>query len=86
MTRSILLIHPDGGVRKDVRNLLTAEAFRLTEAPDLSLLDPGAPDVALIAWEALEPASESLRWMPDHNVQIIACAGSGKRPRRDPCV
>lgn len=79
MSKSILLIHPDSGVREDVRSLLTAADFRLTEGADLGLLDPGCPDVALIAWEALEPAPESLRWIRQKVVEkpmrVIVLAG-----------
>lgn len=63
MSNSILLIHPDNAVRNAVRSLLSAQDVRLTESADLNLFDPGAPDVALIAWRSLEPAAETLRWI-----------------------
>jgi len=78
MSKSILLIHPDSAVRKSVRALLAAGNFRLAESGELSLIDLGRPDIALIAWQALNPASESLRWLkqksPTPALRIIVLA------------
>ena len=63
MSKSILLIHPDSAVRSAVRNLLASEDLRLTESLESGLSDLNSADAALIAWEALEPAAETLRWI-----------------------
>jgi two-component system phosphate regulon response regulator PhoB len=63
MIKTVLLIHSDSAVRKDVRTLLSTASIRLVEASELSLMDLGNPDLVLIAWRALKPAEESLRWI-----------------------
>lgn len=78
MTRSVLLVHPDYRVQKDVRALLAGEDFKLDETPGLSLADLGSPDAALIDWEALRPVSDSLLWLKRNaaakDVRIIVLA------------
>lgn len=63
MSKSILLIHPDSAVRKEVRALLANEDVELAESGELGLRDMGNPDLALIGWRALNPAADSLRWL-----------------------
>jgi len=63
MSKSILLIHPDSAIRKDVRALLCNEDVRLIEATELSLMGMGNPDLVLVAWTVLSPAVDSLRWI-----------------------
>ena len=63
MSKSVLLIHPDNAVRKDVRSLLAAEAIRLVEAGELRLMEMGHADIALIHWRVLNAAVDSLRWL-----------------------
>ena len=78
MTKSVLLVHADSRVQKDVRALLAGHNFKLAETRELSLTDLGNPDAALIAWEALRPVLDSLLWLrrnaaPKH-VRIIVLA------------
>jgi two-component system phosphate regulon response regulator PhoB len=63
MSKSILLIHPDSRVQQGVRSLLSGRDYQLSLARDLSLLEFGSPDLAIIDWAALSPVSESLRWL-----------------------
>jgi two-component system phosphate regulon response regulator PhoB len=63
MIRSVLLVHADARVQRDVRALLAGDSFELAETRELSLADLGSPDAALIAWEALRPVSDSLLWL-----------------------
>ena len=63
MSKSLLLVHPDSAVRRDIRSLLATTDVALSEAGQLSLLEVGSPDVALIAWRALKQPAESLRWL-----------------------
>jgi two-component system phosphate regulon response regulator PhoB len=63
MSNSILLIHPDNRLRQDVRYLLDGAGYAVIDRGDLSLMDIGSPDLALIAWNTLDPPSESLRWI-----------------------
>ena len=78
MTKSVLLVHPDGRVLKDVKALLAGADFKLTEARELNFAGLGSPDAALIAWEALRPISESLLWLKrnaaDNDVRVIVLA------------
>lgn len=57
------MIHPDSVVRKEVRTLLAADDVVLTEASELSLMDPGRAELILVAWSVLNPAVDSLRWI-----------------------
>lgn len=79
MSKSILLVHSDSKVQQDVRALLSGSDFRLTETRELSFTDLGNPDVALIDWNALRPASESLLWLKQNaappDVRVIVLAG-----------
>jgi two-component system phosphate regulon response regulator PhoB len=43
--------------------LLAGSDYRIAESAELSLLDLGSPELLLIGWSALEPPSESLRWI-----------------------
>lgn len=70
MSKSLLLVHPDNAVRRDIRSLLATADVALSETGQLSLLEFGAPDIALIAWQALKQPAESLRWLKQN--------GSGK--------
>jgi two-component system, OmpR family, phosphate regulon response regulator PhoB len=63
MSKSLLLVHPDGAVRRDIRTLMATADVELSEASQLSLFDLGNPDLALIAWRALKQPAESLRWL-----------------------
>jgi two-component system phosphate regulon response regulator PhoB len=63
MSKSVLLIHPDAAVRKDVRALLSSEDIRLIEGAELSFMDIGSPELVLVAWRSLNPPADSLRWM-----------------------
>jgi two-component system phosphate regulon response regulator PhoB len=63
MSKSILLVHPDNRLRQAVRYLLDGAGYAIIDRDDLSLMDIGSPDLALIAWKALDPPSESLRWI-----------------------
>ncbi|HUF72931.1 MAG TPA: winged helix-turn-helix domain-containing protein [Gammaproteobacteria bacterium] len=78
MTKSVLLVHADTRVQKDVRTLLAGENFKLAETRELSLTDLGSPDAALIAWEALRPVSDSLLWLKRNaagrDVRVIVLA------------
>jgi two-component system phosphate regulon response regulator PhoB len=78
MTKSVLLVHADSRVQKDVRALLAGENFKLAESRELSLTDLGSPDAALIAWEALRPVAESLLWLKRNatarDVRVIVLA------------
>ena len=84
MSKSILLVHTDSRVQKDVRTLLAGNGFRLAETRELSLTDFGTPDVALIAWEALQPAPESLLWLKKNatvpELRVIVLAGQDDYP------
>lgn len=81
MTKTVLLVHPNSRVQKDVKALLAGEDFKLAEARELNLTDLGSPDAALIAWEALRPVSESLLWLKRNaaskDVRVIVLAGQG---------
>lgn len=78
MTKSVLLVHADSRVQKDVRALLAGDGFKLSESRELSLTDLGSPDAALIAWEALRPISDSLLWLKRNgtakDVRVIVLA------------
>lgn len=78
MTKSVLLVHADTRVQKDVRALLAGDGFKLSESRELSLTDLGSPDAALIAWEALRPISDSLLWLKRNatakDVRVIVLA------------
>lgn len=67
MGKSILLVHPDSSVQRDVRTLLANTGFKLALTEELSLSEFGKPDAALIGWPALSPAPESLRWLKQHS-------------------
>jgi two-component system phosphate regulon response regulator PhoB len=68
MSKSILVVHSDSRVQHGVRALLSGRDYQLTEARDLNLLEFGSPDLAIIDWAALSPASESLRWLKQNGV------------------
>ena len=78
MMKTVLLVHPNSRVLKDVRTLLAGEDYELTESRELSLADLGSHDAALIAWEALRPVSESLLWLQRtaaaNDVRVIVLA------------
>jgi two-component system phosphate regulon response regulator PhoB len=84
MTNSILLIHSDARVQKDVRALLSRQEFQLTEASGLNLLEFGSPDLALIDWQALSPVAESLRWLKQNaslsELRVIVLASQSDYP------
>jgi two-component system phosphate regulon response regulator PhoB len=63
MSKTLLLVHPDSAVRRDIRTLLATGDVELAEASQLSLLELGNPDLALIAWRSLKQPAESLRWL-----------------------
>jgi two-component system phosphate regulon response regulator PhoB len=63
MSKSILLVHPDERLRQELRYLLSGSGYLIGEAQQLSLADYGRPDLILVAWRALDPPSESLRWI-----------------------
>jgi len=63
MSKSILLVHPDNRLRQDLRFLLNGADFRITESSELSPMEMANPDLVLIGWRALDPPSESLRWI-----------------------
>jgi two-component system, OmpR family, phosphate regulon response regulator PhoB len=63
MSKSILLIHPDSRVQQGARALLSGKDYQVTEARELNLLEFGSPDLAIVDWAALNPVSESLRWL-----------------------
>ena len=63
MSESILVVHPDSALRRDVRYLLDGKDYRISETDELSIAEIGSPDLALIAWQVLDPPSESLRWL-----------------------
>jgi len=67
MGKSVLVVHADGAVQRDIRSLLASTDFKLVVSPELHFMEFGKPDAALIGWSALSPVSESLRWLKQHS-------------------
>jgi two-component system phosphate regulon response regulator PhoB len=63
MSQSLLLIHPEAAARQSVLAALAGLDAAVTEAVELRLTDLGSPDLVLIAWQALSPPKDSLRWL-----------------------
>lgn len=63
MSKSLLLIHPDDAVRRDIRTRFAAEDFDLFEANEFGLGDSLDPDIVLVDWTSLNPISQSLQWI-----------------------
>jgi two-component system phosphate regulon response regulator PhoB len=78
MSKSILLIHPEAALRKDVRTLLAGQGFILAEASELHLIDIGSPDAVVVDWKLLKPIEDSLRWLrqgtAEHPARVIILA------------
>jgi two-component system, OmpR family, phosphate regulon response regulator PhoB len=84
MGYSLLLIHRDASVRKAVRSLLTDSGASITESSELRLSDLGCPDLVLIAWGALMPPADSLRWLKQREsspvMRVIILANQEEYP------
>lgn len=63
MRKSLLLIHPDDTIRRDIRSRFAGEDFDLFEANEFGLGDSLNPDVVLVDWRSLNPIAQSLQWI-----------------------
>jgi two-component system phosphate regulon response regulator PhoB len=63
MRHTVLLVHGDAAVRRNARAALETVGYQVIERSELRLTEIGTPEVLLIEWSALNPLSESLRWI-----------------------
>lgn len=84
MSKSILLIHPEAALRKDVRTLLAGQGLNLSEASELRLIDIGSPDAVVVDWNLLKPLEDTLRWLRQGNganaARVIILANRNNYP------
>ena len=84
MATSVLVIHPQAAVHGAARKMLEPAGFSVSQAGELRLADLGSPDVMLIDWRLLAPASESLQWLrsqaPTRGARIIVLVDRDELP------
>lgn len=67
MHNSALVVHSDSSLRREARAALESDGYGVREDSELRFAEFPAVDVLLVAWSALSPLKESLRWLRSHD-------------------